>query len=114
MVSGIHYNFSFPESFWLTMGIQTNLQKLRLLRHDEKLPQILVASIYLFGGSPVADSSLVTKNPPSLVEMAEGFIGLPFATCLRMSDVGYVSAAQENLDISYNSIEAYCEALPQP
>ena len=112
MVSGIHYNFSFPESFWLTLGITDESTKtlvyLGMMRNFRRYSWLL---IYLFGSSPVADSSFNHQEASSLVEMAGGALGLPFATCLRMSDVGYVSAAQENLDISYNSIEAYCEAL---
>ena len=112
MVSGIHYNFSFPESFWLTLGITDEPTKtlvyLGMMRNFRRYSWLL---IYLFGGSPVADSSFNHKEAASLMEMAGGLHGLPFATCLRMSDVGYVSAAQENLDISYNSIEAYCGAL---
>ena len=112
MVSGIHYNFSFPESFWQTMGIADELTKtsvyLGMMRNFRRYSWLL---IYLFGGSPVADLSFKHKESSSLVEMAGGLLGLPFATCLRMSDVGYVSAAQENLEISYNSIKAYCEAL---
>ena len=112
MVSGIHYNFSFPESFWLTLGITDEPTKtsvyLGMMRNFRRYSWLL---IYLFGGSPVADLSFNHRESSSLVEMAGGLLGLPFATCLRMSDVGYVSAAQENLEISYNSIEAYCEAL---
>ena len=112
MVSGIHYNFSFPESFWRTLGITHEPIKtsvyLGMMRNFRRYSWLL---IYLFGGSPVADSSFKHKDASSLMEMAGGSVGLPFATCLRMSDVGYVSAAQENLEISYNSIEAYCEAL---
>ena len=112
MVSGIHYNFSFPESFWLTLGITDEPTKtlvyLGMMRNFRRYSWLL---IYLFGGSPVADSSFNHKEASSLVDMAGDSLGLPFATCLRMSDVGYVSAAQANLDISYNSIEAYCKAL---
>ena len=112
MVSGIHYNFSFPESFWLALGITDEPAKtlvyMGMMRNFRRYSWLL---IYLFGGSPVADLSFNHKEASSLVEMAGGSLGLPFATCLRMSDAGYVSAAQENLDISYNSIEAYCQAL---
>ena len=82
-----------------------------LPRHDEKLPQIFVASYLLIRRLSRRTYPLITKNPLLWWRWPRGSLGLPFATCLRMSDVGYVSAAQENLDISYNSIEAYCKAL---
>jgi glutamate--cysteine ligase len=35
----------------------------------------------------------------------------PYATSLRMGDLGYISHAQDSLNISYNSIEDYCSGL---
>ena len=33
------------------------------------------------------------------------------ATCLRMSELGYMSNAQDNLYIAYNNLEEYVENL---
>ena len=83
MVSGIHYNFSFTESFWLTLGITDEPTKtlyLGMMRNFRRY------SFYLFGGSPVFNH----KEVSSLMEMGGASLGLPFATCLRMSDVSCI------------------------
>ena len=36
---------------------------------------------------------------------------LEYATCLRMSELGYMSKAQDNLHIAYNDINEYLKDL---
>ena len=37
----------------------------------------------------------------------------PYATSLRMSDIGYKSTNQADLEIDYNSLTGYVESLSQ-
>ena len=66
---------------------------------------------YLFGASPALCKSFLQGHPSDLVELAPGTLHGPYATSLRMSDLGYQNHAQDKLSISFNSLAGYCEAL---
>jgi len=69
--------------------------------------------LYLFGASPAVCSTFVQGRDHSLQEMQPGTMGLPYATSLRMGRLGYQSAAQSALAVSYNSLEGYAASLHQ-
>jgi glutamate--cysteine ligase len=66
---------------------------------------------YLFGASPALCRSFLQGHPSDLVELAPGTLHGPYATSLRMSDLGYQNHAQDKLSVSFNSLDGYCEAL---
>src|SRR5205814_2222526 len=49
--------------------------------------------------------------PHNPLELAPGTVCLPFATSLRMSRVGYLSEAQNALNVSHNDLESYAASL---
>ena len=125
-IAGIHYNFSLPDAFWEAHRSRSaaeygaddqadNLQDFKsvhyfsLIRNFRRYSWILH---YLFGASPVVDKSFIAdiKNH-NLEQFSENTFGLPYATSLRMSDLGYQNSAQEELNISYDSLSAYVETL---
>ena len=62
-----------------------------------------------FGASQVID-----KSYPSNIEMSKlnsSDLYLKDATSLRMSNIGYVSSAQADLNLDYNSLEGFLEIL---
>lgn len=115
-ISGIHYNFSLPDEFWqslyqeekTTLSLQEFIseQYFGLMRNFNRYSWLLC---YLFGASPVLDKSFMTEGSCSLAVMGKDSIGLPYATSLRMSGLGYQSQAQASLNISLNSLDAYLE-----
>ena len=125
-IAGIHYNFSLPETFWelyrtkLYAAIPREQQNLKdfksahyfsLIRNFRRYSWLLH---YLFGASPVVDQSFLDGREASehgLRKLADRTWGLPYATSLRMSDLGYQNSAQENLRISYNSLDEYVTSL---
>ncbi len=124
-IAGIHYNFSLSESFWRAYQekflesqgneTQSSLQDFKsthyfsLIRNFRRHSWILH---YLFGASPVLDQSFVSNHPShNLEKLGEATYGLPYATSLRMSDLGYQNSAQEALHVSYNSLEDYVHTL---
>jgi len=120
-ISGIHYNFSMPESFWPAFAELRgerckNTQNwasvgyLDLVRNFRRHSWLL---IYLFGASPALCRSFVKSGDGehNLEAFDNGTLYLPYATSLRMGRLGYRSDAQSNLHVSYNTVEDYAATL---
>jgi glutamate--cysteine ligase len=108
-ISGLHYNFSLPESGWPLPGYKdTNEAYFALIRNFRRTGWLLM---YLFGASPAVCSSFVQGRPHKLLKLSEGTLYLPYATSLRMGRLGYLSEAQDHLAVSYNGLESYAECL---
>jgi len=118
-IAGLHYNFSLPESFW-TIWFETfdpcheslqdciNSNYMRLTRNFLQHSWLI---FILMGASPACHSSFFTHNPPGFLKRKGETLYAPHATSLRMSGLGYQSELQENIGISYASIERYAHAL---
>ncbi|WP_415889620.1 glutamate--cysteine ligase [Neptuniibacter sp. SY11_33] len=117
-IAGIHYNFSLPEAFWPLYhnfsGSELSLQDFRsaayfgLIRNFRRYSWLL---IYLFGASPALCSSFLKGKKHNLEEMGKGTLYLPYATSLRMSDLGYSNKAQASLNICFNHLDTYAKSL---
>lgn len=119
-IAGIHYNFSLPNEFWLALqqeeGNQLSLQDyktqryLALIRNFRRYFWLL---IYLFGASPAVCSSFVKGRQHTLQAFDEQARSLymPYATSLRMGDLGYQSDAQQSLIVCYNNLPSYLKTL---
>jgi glutamate--cysteine ligase len=108
-ISGVHYNFSLPESAWPVPGYKdTNEAYFALIRNFRRSGWLL---LYLFGASPAVCPSFVQGRPHKLQKLSEGTLYLPHATSLRMGRLGYLSEAQDALSVSYNSLEIYAGCL---
>ena len=95
-IAGVHFNFSLTDRFWMTLqdveGNTDSLQDFKSARYFDLIRNFRRHSwllMRLFGGSPVADESFVDGKPHPLVRMGPATLGLPHATSLRMSDLGY-------------------------
>ena len=114
-VSGIHYNFSLNDSFFNIWNGQNGCTKdfqnkkyLNLVRNFRRNAWLL---IYLFGASPVVPNSFIGKRENFLYSLNKDDSFLEHSTSLRMSQLGYMSEAQDNLNIAYNSLEEYTDNL---
>ena len=108
-ISGVHYNFSLPESAWPLPGYKdTNEAYFALIRNFRRTGWLL---LYLFGASPAVCSSFVEGRAHKLQKLSEGTLYLPHATSLRMGRLGYLSEAQDSLAVSYNGLERYAACL---
>jgi glutamate--cysteine ligase len=114
-ISGIHYNFSLPLEFWQTrLGISDaesgkdaiSAGYLNVIRNYYRFGWVIP---YLFGASPAICSSFIKGRETNLpFEYTEnGLCYLPYATSLRLSDLGYTSKSQSNLGITFNDLETY-------
>ncbi len=116
-IAGIHFNYSLPDAFWQALYPGHPYQGLRDAVSDRYFGCVrnflrygwLVS--YLFGGSPVVCKSFLPADAQGFEFLDQGTLTLPFATSLRMSDIGYKNHAQDNLNINYNGIDAYIESL---
>lgn len=116
IISGVHYNFSLPASFWPkwqhVLGDTKPLsefiseQYMGLIRNFHRYGWLVP---YWFGASPALCRSFLCGLNSSLrfESLGKGTIYLPHATSLRMSDLGYTSTSQSALPVSYNSLEEY-------
>ncbi len=68
---------------------------------------------YLFGASPAICSSFLRGRETSLPfeRIENGACYLPYATSLRMSDLGYTNKSQRDLNITFNNLRTYVEGL---
>jgi glutamate--cysteine ligase len=117
-ISGIHYNFSLPEALWPQLfDIAPDSAELParitdayfgLIRNFRRYAWLL---IYLFGASPAVCKSFLDGKQHRLQQLDDCTLYLPYATSLRMGDLGYQSNAQENLKICYNRLESYVDTL---
>lgn len=119
-IAGIHYNFSLPDTFWRALqaheGNQQPLSDFKteryfgLIRNFRRNFWLL---IYLFGASPALCSGFVKNRTHQLQTFpaARDTLYLPYATSLRMGDLGYQSDAQKTLVVDYNNLDDYLKTL---
>jgi glutamate--cysteine ligase len=99
-ISGIHYNWSFPEV--------TSDEYFGQIRNFRRQAFLL---LYLFGASPAVCSSFVAGRQHELQKLSANTMYMPYGTSLRMGRLGYQSDAQASLAVSYNSLDGYAASL---
>lgn len=117
-ISGVHYNYSFPLPFWEVYADVRQSREPRtdfisssyfdLLRGYRRHGWIV---LYLFGVSPVVCKSFLRGRDMQLEDYTRDTAYEPYATSLRMSDVGYRNRNQAGLEVSVNSLEDYVHDL---
>ncbi len=127
VISGIHFNLSFPDEFWdvfkefqLSQGKSVEgTQKefisrsyFGLIRNVQKWDWVVP---YFFGASPALCGSFLgaSQSIPSFLEKFDdkGTYFAPESTSLRLSGIGYKNSNQDQLNISYNSLKEYVDGL---
>ena len=117
-IAGAHYNWSLPDAFWATLKdlcppVRPELDFVseryfglirNFLRYGWLIP-------YLFGASPALCESFLQGRKSDLLTLVPGTLYGPDATSLRMSDLGYQNRAQASLQVSFNSLAEYTQAL---
>ncbi len=119
-VAGVHYNFSLPRAFWaylhtvegsnLELKDYIDSRYFGLIRNFRRYYWLL---LYCFGASPAVCKSFVKGREHDLLPFGEDdhTLHYPYATTLRMGDLGYQSSAQEGLFVCYNSRKTYVNTL---
>lgn len=117
-IAGIHYNFSLPQHWWeslyeasdKSLSLQDFISAgyISLIRNFRRHAWLLT---YLFGASPALDNSFFNQKESHLQTLDTETSFLPHATCLRMTDLGYKSVAQQSIRICYNHLDSYISSL---
>jgi glutamate--cysteine ligase len=117
-ISGVHFNYSFPLPFWEAYAALTGSRSagsdfvsasyFDLLRNYRRHGWLV---LYLFGVSPVVCKSFLRGREFELKDLGAGTAYEPYATSLRMSDVGYRNRNQAGLEVSVNNLSDYVRDL---
>jgi glutamate--cysteine ligase len=118
-IAGIHYNFSFADSIWpliadpderpgISAQDRQSARYVSLIRNFNRYSWLLM---YLFGASPALSVDFLRGQPHKLQSLDDQTLYLPYATSLRMSDLGYQNKAQAGLKPCYNTLETYVDRL---
>lgn len=117
-IAGVHFNYSLPASFWPEYQ--------ELARRSEPLADFRSAELmglvrnyrrcawlvtYLFGASPALCRSFRPKGHELLEPLDTNTWYAPYATSLRMSDLGYRNKTQGRLSIGAGSQAEYVAGM---
>lgn len=120
VIAGVHFNYSAPENFWpVYRDMERDNSALQdfisesyfamtrnLLRFGWLIP-------YLFGASPAVCKSFLGDQPTTLQEFSEYTVYEPYATSLRMGDIGYQNNKENETGVkaNYDNLENYIKSL---
>ncbi|MES2258795.1 MAG: glutamate--cysteine ligase [Pseudomonadota bacterium] len=119
-IAGIHYNYSLDEQLWrvlaenepcahkLSAKAFQSESYFATIRNFRRYSWLLM---YLFGASPALSSSFLRGRAHKLDKLSDDTLFLPYATSLRMSDLGYQNDAQSGLSPHENSLDSYVATL---
>ena len=118
-ISGVHFNFSLPRRFWVAYREIEGRDEERLGAFSSDRYFALVRNFHrygwlvplLFGASPAICRSFLGSAPHTFPELGRGTLYEPYATSLRMSDIGYKNSSQRRLGISYDTPGEYIRTL---
>jgi glutamate--cysteine ligase len=117
-IAGVHYNYSLSEDLWRLLqdkeqapGSAMHFQSesyIALIRNFRRYSWLLM---YLFGASPAVSAHFLRDERHQLETLSDDTLYLPYATSLRMSDLGYQNNAQAGLVPDYNTLREYMKSL---
>ena len=118
-ISGIHYNFSLPDGLLELLAAEegrtadkdfVSERYLRLIRNFRRHGWLLM---YLFGASPAVCKTFLAGRDHKLDTLHQHTLYAPYATSLRMSDLGYQNNAQSGLKVCHNTLDSYINTLSE-
>ncbi|PMS37619.1 glutamate-cysteine ligase [Trinickia symbiotica] len=118
-IAGIHYNYSLNDETWrllhaaepspATAVDYQSARYLALIRNFRRTNWLLM---YLFGASPALYKPFLRGRPHTLEAFDADTLYRPYATSLRMSDLGYSNTTgQAALRPDYETLSGYLDAL---
>ena len=122
VIAGVHFNYSFADAFWpLFQEIENDSRPLQdfiddsyfgLIRNLQRFGWLVP---YLFGASPAVCKSFLGKAETILEDFNDNTYYQPYATSLRMGDIGYQNNKESKVGIkaSYDNLDAYIKSLVQ-
>jgi glutamate--cysteine ligase len=119
-IAGIHYNYSLHEDVWRAWAALDGRSTARMVDVQSERYFALIRNfrrtswllMYLFGASPALNRQFLRDRPNTLETLDATTLYLPYATSLRMSDLGYTNnPAQAALLPSYDTLDGYLDVL---
>ena len=119
-IAGVHFNYSYPDSFWRLYQHEIGDQRefrdfvsesyLGMIRNLQRYGWLVP---YLFGASPAICASFLGASPTSLEKWQDYSYYAPFATSLRVGDIGYQNSkeGEAGIRVDYNSLQGYVDSL---
>jgi len=114
-IAGVHYNFSLHDDLWGVLDPDTPAPKdqrsrgyIGLIRNFTRYSWLLM---YLFGAAPALSREFIGGDDHPLLTLGNDTLYLPYATSLRMSDLGYQNKAQSQLKLCYNDLDTFLARL---
>ena len=120
VIAGVHYNYSVPEEFWpcyqALEGDDSPRQAFISARYFDLIRNLLRFGWlipYLFGASPAICKSFLASTPHNLEAFDANTYYEPYATSLRMGDIGYQNNKEKASGVKacYDSLEEYIASL---
>ena len=119
VIAGVHFNWSLPETFWgsfaqvLGRSSATQVRDEYYMGMVRNLLRVGWLIPYLFGASPAVCKSFFPDGKSRLEHFDEFTFYEPYATSLRMGDIGYQNKREEGLgiDVCYRDVETYARSL---
>jgi len=119
VIAGVHFNWSLPDTFWETYARVLGQKLSRTVRDEyymgmiRNLLRVGWLIPYLFGASPAVCKSFFPGGVSRLDSFDESTFYEPFATSLRMGDIGYQNKREEGLGIhvGYGDVTEYAQSL---
>jgi glutamate--cysteine ligase len=129
IIAGVHFNFSVDQALWPRLasvsgaddsisgaGDAASLAHVRseaymgMVRNLQRLGWLVP---YLFGASPAVCKSFVQDAANDLLCFDDKTFYYPYATSLRMGDIGYQNRQEEGTGMKacYDSLDAYVKSL---
>ena len=126
IIAGVHFNFSADDAVWPRLASAHLLPDgaapdadavgfrsesyLGMVRNLQRLGWLVP---YLFGASPAVCKSFVQNAATDLESFDKNTFYYPYATSLRMGDIGYQNRQEEGtgMKASYDSLDAYIKSL---
>jgi glutamate--cysteine ligase len=117
-IAGVHFNYSLPAKLWAEyqthVGDSGSLQDFRsaqlmaLVRNYRRTAWLVM---FLFGASPALCRSFRPDGHELLTRLDSATWYAPYATSLRMSDLGYQNKTQARLSIRADSLAEYMAGM---
>ncbi len=120
VIAGVHFNFSVNPALWPVWreveghtGAEREFRDDRYLGQTRNLQRYGWLIPYLFGASPAVCKSFLGGRPTTLQEFDRFTYYEPYATSLRMGDIGYTNSKEKGVGIkaNYDSLDAYIASL---
>lgn len=120
VIAGVHFNYSFGDALWVALadadgrdGADRDYRSAGYMAMVRNLQRIGWLVPYLFGASPAVCKSFVQGVATDLESFDAHTYYDPFATSLRLGDIGYQNSKEEGTGMKacYDSLDAYVRSL---